>query len=69
MRADASWFERRAYAAQMKRVCAAGNMRCPEGRRLFHVRFNPLLRDESLKRPAWEDFKAVRDKLRALKEG
>ena len=28
-----------------------------------------LLRDESLKRPAWEDFKAVRDKLRALKEG
>ena len=44
MRADASWFERRAYAAQMKRVCAAGNMRCPEGRRLFHVRFNPLLR-------------------------
>ena len=28
-----------------------------------------LLRDESLKRPAWEDFKAVREKLRALKEG
>ena len=28
-----------------------------------------LLRDETLKRPAWEDFKAIRDKARALKEG
>ena len=28
-----------------------------------------LLRDESLKRPAWEDFKAVRDRAQALKEG
>ncbi len=28
-----------------------------------------LLRDEALKRPAWEDFKAVRDKARALAEG
>ena len=25
-----------------------------------------LLRDEALKRPAWEDFKAVRDKMREL---
>ena len=28
-----------------------------------------LLRDESLKRPAWEDFKAVRDKARELMKG
>ena len=30
--------------------------------------FHPaaLLRDESKKRPAWEDFKAVRDKLAEL---
>ena len=25
-----------------------------------------LLRDETLKRPAWEDFKAVREKIREL---
>ena len=28
-----------------------------------------LLRDETLKRPAWEDFKAVREKIRELSEG
>ena len=28
-----------------------------------------LLRDESLKRPAWEDFKLVRDKARELSGG
>ena len=31
-------------AAFMKRVCAAGGMRCPDGRRLFHARENPLPR-------------------------
>lgn len=31
-------------AAHMRRVCAAGGMRCPDGRRLFRLRENPLLR-------------------------
>ena len=39
-------FERIRFAALMKRVCAAGGTRCPEGRRLFSARENPLLRAE-----------------------
>ena len=39
-------FEIIRLAARVKRVCAAGGMRCPDGRRLFRVRTNPLLRAE-----------------------
>lgn len=41
---DVNWLERRRYAAHMRRVCAAGHTRCPDGRRLFCERHNPLLR-------------------------
>ena len=39
-----NWLERSRCAARMRRACAAADLRCPEGRRLFCERDNPLLR-------------------------
>ena len=48
MSAPFSWRERNAFVARMKAICAAGQMRCPDGRRMFRVADNPLLRADSL---------------------
>jgi len=39
-----NWFEQGVLLARMRRVCAAGGLRCPGGRRMFQLRDNPLLR-------------------------
>jgi|GEM_PF-3621259 len=44
MAVEMSRFERNGYVVRMRRVCAAGRMRCPDGRCLFRVQDNPLLR-------------------------
>ena len=43
-----TWSEKIAFAARMKRICAAGGMRCPDGRRMFHEADNPLLKADRL---------------------
>ena len=49
--------------------CRPPGNRVPTAEEMAACRPSALLRDESLKRPAWEDFKAVRDRAQALKEG
>lgn len=40
--------ERNAFVARMKNLCAAGGMRCPDGRRMFRLPDNPLLKADRL---------------------